>query len=137
MDRPSVSHTRWSWEWRDGGERFHVWDFFTDQDQRGRGKGYRLLVKIVKWAAIEKDAEIFSIQMGGGAHSARWLQKVSQGEFEYLLQVKDVEGYNGDNWKDPNAERDDGKEDMEGDNHSSVYAVIDDLEGVAELNGWK
>jgi hypothetical protein len=32
---------------------------------------------------------------------------------------------------------DDGKEDMDGDNHSSVYAVIHDLEAVAELNGWK
>ena len=70
--------------------------------------------------------------MGGGAHSARWLDR----QFGYHLEVNDVEGYSGDDWEHPDAERVDGREDTEGDNHSSVYAVVEDMEYLAYEHGW-
>lgn len=52
------------------------------------------------------------------------------------LYVKDVEGYSGESWRDPEVDREDGREDTEGDAASSVYAEIDDLEYLAWERGW-
>ncbi len=132
MTRPRTPHVDWQWEWKDNGQRFHVPHFITDENERGWGHGSRALEKIVEWAFKEHGATVFSIQMGGGAPSARWLDSC----FEHHLYVKDVQGYSDHAWKDPTAEREDGREDTEGDNASSVYAEIDDLEYLAWERGW-
>lgn len=136
MDIPNEPHVRWDFEWRDGGDRFHVWDFYVDEHFRGRGHGGRLLMKAVEYACRETDASCFSIQMGGGAESARWLWSISRGELEYLLIVKDVQGYVDDEWKNEDAQRIDGESDREGDDQSSVYARLDDLDALREMKGW-
>lgn len=135
VDKPSEPHVKWNFEWRDEG-RFHVWHFYVDEDFRGRGHGRRLLSKIVAFVCRDTDAECFSIQMGGGADSARWLWNLSKEEFEYLLVVKDVQGYSGDDWNNQDAERIDDEEDMEGDEQSSIYAVLEDLDVLREIKGW-
>ena len=136
MKRPSEPHVRWKFEWRDDGNRFHVWDFYVSEGFRGDGHGSRCLVNIVEYACRETDATCFSIQMGGGAASARWLKDVSGGFLEFFLRVEYVQGYAGDAWMDDDGERVDGQEDMEGDEQSSVYAVTNELEGLRELKGW-
>lgn len=137
MKRPRTPHVNWRWEWRDGKTRFHVPHFKTDSGMQGRGHASRALPKIIEFAVKEHDPEEFSIQMGGGAHSARWLKMVSEKSLYHTLRVIDVEGYEGESWQDSEAERIDGKEDKEGDNHSSVYALLDDMEYLKYETGWE
>lgn len=139
MDRPKSPYVDWKWEWRNAehydGNRFHVWHFIVDDEYRGQGHG-NLLVSIIRYAAVEENADEFSIQMGGGAHTARWLNKLSSEQLYSNLRVEDVQGYNGGDWRDPNNTRTDGLEDDEGDGHSSVYAELIDLRLCAFENGW-
>lgn len=135
--RPSTRYVDWDWEWRDNGSRFHVPHFESDASMQGRGHGSRALCKILEFAIKEEEADVFSIQMGGGAHSARWLERVSENALSHTLRVVDVEGYEDGAWRDPEADRVDGREDRPGDNHSSVYAVMDDPEYLAYEQGWE
>lgn len=136
MHKPSEPHVRWDFEWRDSRSRFHIWDFQVDKEFRNRGHGGRLLLKVIEYVCIETEADSFSIQMGGGANSARWIWDISRSCLEYMLRVEDVQGYEGDDWKSVEAERIDGDEDREGDAQSSVYAVIDELNALRELKEW-
>lgn len=136
MSRPSEPHTRWRFEWRDNGDKFHVYDLYVDVDFRGRGRGERLILKIIKYVCRKTDAETFSIQMGGGSRSARWLRNISERNLEYFLRIEDVQGYVNNNWKNKNADRVDGEQDKEGDAQSSVYAEIDELDALRELKSW-
>lgn len=136
MVRPNEPHVRWDFEWRDSGNRFHIYDFYVDENFRGRGHGGRLVLKVVEYVCLETEAQSFSIQMGGGASSARWLWDISKSDLEYMLRIKDVQGYEEDDWKNIDAERIDGEEDKEGDAQSSVYAVIHELDALRELKEW-
>lgn len=135
--RPSTRYVDWEWEWRDGGSRFHVFHFEVDGAMEGRGYGSRALCTIIEFAIREEGADVFSIQLGGGGRSARWLEMVSETELSHTLRVVDVQGYEGGAWRDSEAERVDGREDSRGDEYSSVYAVMDEPEYLAYENGWE
>jgi len=124
MNRPQTRHVRWNWEWREDEDRFHIYHFETDKNHRSRGYGSRALINIIEWAIEEKDAENVTIQMGGGAYTARWLRDVSS-EIDYALSVEDVQGYEEESWVEVGADRVDGEGDKEGDEQSSVFATVD------------
>jgi hypothetical protein len=123
--RPNTPYVDWKWYWKDDAEtHFFIHHLITDEGHRNRGHGSRALVNIIEWALTEKEAEDISIQMGGGASSARWLEEVGK-SIEYAIIVTDVHGYEDDDWKDPDAERVDGEIDTEGDENSTVFAEVD------------
>lgn len=134
MVRPQTRYVRWNWEWRKDETRFHIYHFETDEEQRGRGNGSRALINIIEWAIKEKNAEEVTIQMGGGAHTARWLRDVSK-DIDRSLVVEDVQGYEGESWTDEDADRIDGEEDREGDAQSSVFASVD-VGFLRDYYGW-
>lgn len=134
MVRPQTRYVNWNWEWRKDGTRFHVYHFETDKNHRGRGNGSRALIKVIKWAVKEKQAEEVTIQMGGGARTARWLTDVSR-DINDAIIVKDVQGYEGESWTEEDAKRVDGEEDKEGDAQSSVFATVD-VGYLRDYYGW-
>lgn len=134
MVRPQTRHVNWNWEWREDETRFHIYHFETDKNHRGKGHGSRALIKIVKWATKKSQVEKVTIQMGGGAHTARWLRDVSR-DINNSIIVEDVQGYEDDSWTEKNAERIDGEEDKEGDAQSSVFASVD-VGYLRDYHGW-
>lgn len=80
------------------------------------------MTNIIKWAIKEKDAESLTIQMGGGACTARWLKSFCVRKNSHTLRVKEVQGYEGRSWVNEKADRVDGEE---GDEQSSVFAKVD------------